>query len=199
MPLLFYPRLFGNDTALIPIVPSPGNYNSPHAAVAHSVQASILGLIGTKITGIVADSVRVRKVPFLNDFTAPNAAHALPGILIVYGDKERDLAGVNDRDDIGFPVRIGFIKKGADSQGRTDFESDDDVSLTWRKVISDYFRNQPYTITNYTVVNPLVFQTCTIEYESIFNAPRGQQDQLFVGAFTLIFVLRKFRGSNPAN
>lgn len=178
-------------------------YESPHAAVAHSVQQTIIGLIGTKITGVAADSVRVRKVPSAVDFSGddplPAGMHAYPGILIVYGDKERDLAGVNDRDDVGFPLAVVFAAKDVDSRGVSDLEDNDDEYLTWRKVISDTFRNQPYTITNYTVTNPLTFQTCQIEYGPIVDWSRWQRDQVFAGSFNLIFVLRKGRGLNPAN
>lgn len=178
-------------------------YNSPHAAVAHSVQQTIIGLIGTKITGVAADSVRVRKVPSAVDFSGDNplpaGKHAYPGILIVYGDRERDLAGVNDRDDIGFPLAVVFAAKDVDSRGVSDLEDNDDQYLTWRKVISDVLRNQSYTITNYTGANPLTFQTCEIEYEPTVSWERWQKDQIFAGSFTLVFVLRKGRGRNPAN
>lgn len=178
-------------------------FNSPHAAVAHSVQSTIVGLLGTRITGVVADSVRVRKVPSAVDFTSamPLAAglHAYPAILAVYGDKERDLAGVNDRDDIGYPVTIVFAAKDVTAQNTSDVEDNDDLYASWRQAVSDVFRNQPYTVTNYARLNPVTFQTCQVEYGPIVDWARWQTDQIFVGAMTLVFVLRKFRGVNPLN
>jgi hypothetical protein len=178
-------------------------FNSPHAALAHSVQATIVDLIGGRLNGVVADSVRVRKVPMATDFSGqdplPSGMHAYPGILIVYGDKERDLGGVNDRDDIGYPLTVVFAAKDVDSAGRSDVEDNDDVYLAWRQVIGDEFRNQPYTVTNYATANPLTFQTCLLEYGPIVDWSRWQKDQIFVGAFTLVFVLRKYRGASPLN
>ena len=179
------------------------SYNCPHAAVAHSVQSTILGLLGTRITGVVADSVRVRKVPYGVDFSSamPLAAglHAYPAILAVYGDKERDLAGVCDRDDIGYPVTVVFAAKDVTAQGTSDVEGNDDMYLSWRQAVSDVFRNEPYTITNYARLNPVTFQTCQLEYGPTVDWGRWQKDQIFVGAMTLVFVLRKFRGVNPLN
>lgn len=173
-------------------------YSSPHAALAHSVQAAIVGMIGNQITGVAADSVRVRKVPYAQDFAAPIDAHALPGILIVYFDRERDQGGVNDRDDIGFPILVVFVAKDVDAAGRSDTEDNDDTYLTWRQAISDMFRNQPYQITNYAK-GAVTFQTCELEYGPIVDWSRWQKDQLFVGSFTLVFTLRKARGANPFN
>ncbi len=176
------------------------SYNSPHAALAHSVQATINGL---GLSGIATDSIRVRKVPHAADFTSttptPTGLHAYPGILVIYSDKERDLAGVNDRDDIGYPLAVVFVSKDVNSAGVSDPEANDDLYLTWRQKISDIFRNQPYTISNYAVVSPLTFQTCNLEYGPIVDWGRWQKDQVFVGAMTLVFVLRKYRGSSPLN
>lgn len=182
------------------------DYNSPHAALAHAVQATIVGLIGTRITGVVADSVRVRKVPYAVDFTSAtplaSGLHAYPGILVVYGDKERDLAGqgVQNRDDIGYPLTIVFAAKDVTAQGTSDVEDSDDLYLSWRQTISDVFRNQPYAVGNYAFGGGAIsFQTCQVEYGPIVDWGRWQKDQIFVGALTLVFVLRKFRGVAPLN
>jgi hypothetical protein len=196
MPLLFYPRLFGNDANAAAIsAPPPGDYASPHAALAHAVQAKIQSLIGTRLTGIVADSVRVRLAPYGQDFTAPLNLHAMPGILIVY-KTEKDMGGPNARDDIGYPLLVGFLVKNITAAGLVDFEAGDDTYLTWRQTISDVFRNQKFTITNYTGQNPLTFPICEIDYggESIVDPRRLQRDQMIVGSFTLTFRVRKSRG-----
>lgn len=176
-------------------------YNSPHAAAAHAVQTKIVSLLGTKIVGVVADSVRCRKVPGAVDYASAVQAgmHQYPGILVVYGDKERDFGGLNDRDDIGYPVLVVFASKDVDGQGRCDLENNDDQYLTWRKVVDDTFRNQPFSVTNYAPLNPLQFQTCMMERGPIVDWARWQKDQIFVGAMTLVFVLRKQRGANPGN
>lgn len=176
-------------------------YNSPHAALAHSVQATIIGLLGTRITGIVSDSVRVRKIPYGSDFASSPATgqHALPGILIVYSDREQDAGTFSDRDDIGYPVTIVFATKDTTAAGIVDPEGNDDLYLSWRQAISDVLRNRPYTITNYPRCNPTTFQECRLEYGPIVDWSRWQKDQIFVGAFTLRFILRKQRGVNPLN
>jgi hypothetical protein len=183
-------------------------YQSPHAALAHAVQSTIVGLIGGRITGVAADSVRVRKVPYAVDFSGatPLAAglHAYPGILVVYGDKERDLAGQGacplNRDDIGYPLAIVFAAKDVNAQGVSDVEDNDDLYLSWRQAISDTFRNEPYAVGNYAFGGGAIsFQTCNVEYGPIVDWARWQKDQIFVGAMTLVFVLRKSRGVNPLN
>lgn len=178
-------------------------YNSPHAALAHSVQAAIVGLLGTRISGIVADSVRVRKVPYAADFTSqtptPTGLHAYPGILIIYGDKEADLGGLNNRDDISYPLTIVFAAKDTNSAGVSDPEANDDLYLGWRQTISDVFRHQPYAVTG-TYYAPggtpttITFDTCFVEYGPIVDWSRWQKDQIFVGAMTLRFTLRRSRG-----
>lgn len=169
-------------------------FNCPHAALAHSVQTKIQSLLGTRLTGIVADSVIVRLAPYGQDFTAPLNLHAMPGILIVYGDRERDLGGVNARDDIGYPLLIGFLVKSVTTAGVVDFESQDDAYLTWRQTVSDLFRSQQFTIDNYVGQNPLTFPYCDIDYGPIVDWRRLQRDQMIVGSFTLTFRLRKARG-----
>jgi hypothetical protein len=174
-------------------------YNSPHAALAHSVQATIVGLLGTRITGVAADSVRVRKVPYADDFTSktptPTGLHAYPGVLIIYADKEADLGGLNNRDDISYPLTIVFAAKDVNSSGISDPEANDDLYLGWRQTISDVFRHQPYAVTDtYYTGGTITFDTCFVEYGPIVDWPRWQKDQIFVGAMTLRFTLRRPRG-----
>ncbi|HEV3343009.1 MAG TPA: hypothetical protein VG125_21725 [Pirellulales bacterium] len=175
--------------------------NSPHAALAHSVQATIVGLTtggSPRISGVVSDSIRVRKVPYAGDFTSqagpPTGLHALPGILIIYADKEADLGGLNNRDDISYPLTIVFAAKDVNSAGISDPEANDDLYLGWRQTISDVFRHQPYAVST-TYINPAItFDTCFVEYGPIVDWSRWQKDQVFVGALTLRFTLRRARG-----
>jgi hypothetical protein len=170
-------------------------YNSPHAALAHSVQATIIGLLGTRITGVVSDSVRVRKIPYGVDFASVPVPgqHALPGILIVYSDKEADLGGLNNRDDLSYPLTIVFAAKDVTSQGVCDPEGNDDLYVGWRQTISDVLRHRPYAVSNYAP-GTITFDTCFIEYGPIVDWARWQKDQIFVGAMTLRFTLRRSRG-----
>lgn len=168
-------------------------FNSPHAALAHSVQANLISLIGTRITGIVSDSIRVRMVPYGNDFLGSNPAHELPGIIVTYV-QERGLDGTNVRDDIGYPIRIVFFTRTTDAQNRLDLETQDDISLTWRQTVSDVFRMQGLNVTNYAPQNPLTFYLADIDYEPQFNWPVQANQQLAVGSVKLSFRLRKVRG-----
>lgn len=174
------------------------SYNSPHAALAHAVQATIVALIGGRLTGLVADSVRVRKAPWGADFTSqsplPSGMHAYPCLLIVYGDKERDFGGGNRYDDVGYPLTIVFVAIDKNAQGVVEPEANDDTYLTWRQTISDVFRNQPYNVGTAFITPGITFETCTIEYGPIVDWSRWQKDQLFAGSFTLVFRLRKGRG-----
>ncbi|HEV8061538.1 MAG TPA: hypothetical protein VGP68_16785 [Gemmataceae bacterium] len=149
---------------------------------------------------MLADSVRVRKVPYGVDFASVpvTGQHAYPAILVIYS-QERDAGGVNDRDDIAYPVTIVFAAVDKTAAGVVDPEGNDDLYLSWRQAISDELRHQPYTVTNYARLNPLTFYTCRMEYGPVVDWPRWQKDQIFVGTFTLVFVLRKYRGPNPLN
>src|SRR5215469_15397468 len=153
------------------------SYNSPHAALAHSVQATIVGLLGTRITGIVSDSVRVRKVPYAADFASARATgqHALPGILIIYADREQDLGGLNNRDDLSYPLTIVFATKDVNAQGVSDPEANDDLYLGWRQTISDVFRHQPYAVSTTYITPAITFDTCFVEYGPIVDWSRWQK------------------------
>lgn len=127
-------------------MPAGPTYFSLHKALAQSVAATIAGMIGTAIIGIGGDSVRVRKVPWTNDFGSMDLTtgklptdklHEWPAILVCYFDFEAfdPPAGPNDRDQIGYPITVVFAKPNA----ALDSETDDDVFLRWREAVERTF------------------------------------------------------------
>jgi hypothetical protein len=142
------------------------------------VQSQIQGL---NLSGISADSIIVRKLPWARDFTQGRISY--PGIVISpYGVETMSLAeGTNLRDDVGYPVIVSIL--AADNQDQVNNLG---TYLLWREKLARYFRNQPLATVNEVY-------TCRIEPQPIV-LPAAFQDLVFVSAMCLRFISREQRG-----
>lgn len=108
---------------------------------------------GLGLDGINTDDMVLQKLPWARAWS--NKTRNFPGLIICpWGSEEMNpMAGVNRRDDVGYPVLISLI-----AQDNEDLESNLSEYLLWREQINRFFRNQRLTGVPEiikTVANPL--------------------------------------------
>lgn len=184
-------------------------YTSVHKALAESVANTIRGMLGTSIIGPVADSVRVRKVPWTNDYSSispipADKTHALPAIIVTYFDTETfdPTAGVNIRDDIGYPLAICF-QQANNGAGQAAAENNDDSFLRWREAVERTFTHLRGVTSNagkkgYLDVTAngvaYTFHNCIARPGTIFDWNRWKSD---AGSFDFGWLLFTFIVRRP--
>lgn len=133
------PAAFGNNPVFQ--TTGGGTYSSVHKALAEAVKTKIISLLGSAIVGPVSDSVRVRKMPWTNDFssispTPSDKSHAYPAIIVCYYDREEipPSGGTNVRDRIGYPISVAFARP-TNAPGTISVEDGDDTFLRWREAV----------------------------------------------------------------
>lgn len=185
-------------------------YASVHKALAEKAASVIRGLLGSAIVGPASNSVRVRKVPYTDDFGSidPNTLaiegtkkYSFPAILVCYYDLETldPLAGTNVRDEIGYPITVAFYSPN-NAAGKVASEDGDDTFLRWREAVERTFAHlrgvtSTAGIKGYMDVtansNAYTFHDCKVKPGSIFDYARwkaagGSYD---FGWLTLNFVV----------
>lgn len=184
-------------------------YTSIHKALAESVATTLRGMIGTDITGIVADSIRVRKAPWMGDFGSidpitsalpAGKSHQLPAIVICYADERLSGKGTNKEDEIEYPLNVIFARQN-NLAGEVASEDNDDVFLRWREVVERTYTHlrgiagQGVTVTangnNYT------FFDCRISFGPVYDFSRFGADggNIDAGWLKLGFVTWRLGGA----
>jgi hypothetical protein len=194
------PAASGNE----PLFQTTGgvSFSSVHKALASSIQSTLQGLIGSGgLTGISSSSIRIRKTPYLGDFSGQNPlpanfSYSLPAIIVCYFDVEEvpPGAGSNVLDEVGYPITIVFAQETQDAA--TPSEAIDDQFLRWREACERTCTllrgfNGHLTVTanglNYT------FHKCFFKGGLIFDPERANK-KMDVGWMKFSFVL--WRGKN---
>lgn len=157
-------------------------YTAIHKALAESVKATIQGMLGTDIIGPAADSVRVRKVPYLDDFATAldgggvpvGKAHALPGIVICYTD-EKVASATNKEDELEYPLAIVFFRQN-NATGGVASEDAADPFLKARETVERTFTHlrgvsgQKITVT--ANGNSYTFFDCRTSFGTLYDMGR---------------------------
>ncbi len=158
-----------------------------HWALLQGVAAKLQAAVPARLTGIVADSIRARKVAAFNDFTAkailPSGFHAKPGILVCFWGSEKIESATNTQDDWTWPVLVAFSSADADLEA-------DNTYYDNRRAVASLFVHQVFS-----TASPAVnYYDCEVEFGPILDPGWLQQKGDVVGTLGLKFKQRTTRG-----
>lgn len=158
--------------------------SSIHEACLLAVQERIrsLGLLlADGSTPLPDANVVIVKDPWITRLFGEDRGLALPGIVISPVGNEQQLGGLNDLDDIGYPVFVSIV--AADNQ---DLTTNLDVYLVWRQRIAAALRHQRLAgVASVITVNQLEtsvfipetfkqgFWVSNLEFSCVSREPRG--------------------------
>lgn len=135
------------------------------------------------LEGIASSSIVVQKIP-LDRSLGTAAGHQLPALLVSPEQESMDpKAGVNQRDDVGYGVRVTIVDR--DNQERTR-EANLGHYLLWRQQIARAFRQQRLS-------GVAEIYTCIVEPDQVVGSEAWAKN-LFASSLVLRFLSREGRG-----
>lgn len=135
------------------------------------------------LADIAGSEIIVQKLP-LDRALGSATFHELPAVLVSPEQESMDPhAGVNQRDDVGYGVRVTLVDR--DNQERTR-EANLDKFLLWREQIARAFRQQRLSGV------PEIY-TCIVEPDQVVGSDAWTKN-LFASSLVLRFLSRERRG-----
>jgi hypothetical protein len=149
-----------------------GMANTTHYQCVTAVYDAVVAL---SLSGVATTATR--KVTLARGLT-------LPAVVVSPGPFELVADSTNERDSIGYPVLVTFIRA---SDQEATLDAGFQTYLEWRKAVRLAFHNKRITITDGTVLR------CLVEPAAILDLAAWQTENLDVGQLLIRVYCRETR------